>query len=68
MFFIAAASFSETFYGLKRIVLKNSEVKSNLDSRRRNLSLIILTVFPYLQRKIEILDAQVNDPNGVRID
>ncbi|XP_058800772.1 peroxisome assembly protein 12-A [Phymastichus coffea] len=59
-----SASFSETFYGLKRIVLRNSERQLNLDNRRRYLSLVILTAFPYLQRKIENLDTQINDPNA----
>ncbi|XP_014233988.1 peroxisome assembly protein 12 [Trichogramma pretiosum] len=48
-----SASFSETFYGLKRIVLKDSNVQLNLDKKRLNTSLIILVIFPYLQKKID---------------
>ena len=63
--YITAASFSETFYGLKRVTVKDSKVKLNLDNRRLNLSLIILVVFPYLQRKIENWENQSHDLNRV---
>ncbi|OXU25299.1 hypothetical protein TSAR_005309 [Trichomalopsis sarcophagae] len=58
-----SASFSETFYGLKRIVLKDSKVQLNLDKKRLNFSLIILVVFPYLQKKIENWENQNLDLN-----
>ncbi|XP_014210519.1 peroxisome assembly protein 12 [Copidosoma floridanum] len=51
-----SASFSETFYGLKRVVLRNSDIPSKLDKKRLNVSLIILVIFPYLQRKLENWD------------
>ncbi|KAJ8667824.1 hypothetical protein QAD02_009487 [Eretmocerus hayati] len=56
-----SASFSETFYGLKRILFKESQIISDLDSKHLKLSLIILALLPYLQRKIKKLESQTNE-------
>ncbi|XP_011501431.1 PREDICTED: peroxisome assembly protein 12 [Ceratosolen solmsi marchali] len=50
-----SASFSETFYGLKRIALTDSKGTAKLSNKQLKLSLIILVVLPYFQRKIEDL-------------
>lgn len=48
----SAASFSETFYGLKRIAVVDSELKEKLTHKQRVLSFVLLVVLPYLQNKL----------------
>ncbi|CAH0548690.1 unnamed protein product [Brassicogethes aeneus] len=43
------SSFSENFYGLKRVTLSNSK----LSEQNKNLSLAVLVILPYLKRKLE---------------
>ncbi|XP_023029936.1 peroxisomal biogenesis factor 12 isoform X2 [Leptinotarsa decemlineata] len=43
------ASFSENFYGLKRV----SRSHSNLSKKQREYSLIFLVILPYFKRKVE---------------
>ncbi|XP_012279890.1 peroxisome assembly protein 12 isoform X2 [Orussus abietinus] len=50
-----SASFSETFYGLKRINLTNSKIQKKLSERQERLTLILLVLFPYLWEKISYL-------------
>ncbi|XP_011145692.1 peroxisome assembly protein 12 [Harpegnathos saltator] len=47
-----SASFSETFYGLKRIAVVDSKLKENLSRKQRVLSLISLVLLPYLKNKL----------------
>jgi hypothetical protein len=48
----SAASFSESFYGLKRIAVVDSKFKSNLSNKQQLLSLILIAAFPYLKNKL----------------
>lgn len=48
-----AASFSETFYGLKRINSSNSTINGKLSKKQRKLSLILLILYPYIQSKVQ---------------
>lgn len=47
--FFSDASFSENFYGLKRI-LENGH---KLHTHHKNLSLIFIIILPYLKKKID---------------
>ena len=47
-----SASFSETFYGLKRIAVTDSKLKSKLSKEQEKLSLILIVLFPYLKNKL----------------
>lgn len=47
-----AASFAETFYGLKRIAVVDSGLNEKLTRKQRMLSLILLVVLPYLKNKL----------------
>jgi len=47
-----AASFSESFYGLKRIAVVDSKFKGNLSDKQQLLSLILIAAFPYLKNKL----------------
>ncbi|KAH0953524.1 hypothetical protein HN011_010503 [Eciton burchellii] len=47
-----SASFSESFYGLKRIAVVDSKFKSNLSNKQQLLSLILIAAFPYLKNKL----------------
>ncbi|CAK9818310.1 Peroxisome assembly protein 12 [Anthophora plagiata] len=47
-----SASFSETFYSLKRISVVNSKVKLKLSNEQKNLSIILLVLFPYMRNKL----------------
>ncbi|KAK0183106.1 hypothetical protein PV327_001176 [Microctonus hyperodae] len=47
------ASFSETFYGLKRINPSNSTINCKLSEKQRKLSLILLVLYPYIQSKVQ---------------
>ncbi|XP_014488016.1 PREDICTED: peroxisome assembly protein 12 [Dinoponera quadriceps] len=47
-----SASFSETFYGLKRIAVVDSKLEGNLSRRQQMLSLISLVMLPYLKNKL----------------
>ncbi|XP_011635251.1 peroxisome assembly protein 12 [Pogonomyrmex barbatus] len=47
-----SASFSETFYGLKRVTVHNSKLKERLTSKKQMLSLILIVTFPYLKNKL----------------
>lgn len=53
--YIPAASFSETFYGLKRITIVDSKIKSKLSNKQKHLSLILTVVFPYIKNKLSQL-------------
>lgn len=44
------ASFSENFYGLKRVTLNSTKP---LSETQRQLSLLMLTVLPYFKRKLQ---------------
>ncbi|XP_043270881.1 peroxisome assembly protein 12 [Venturia canescens] len=46
-------SFSETFYGLRRIVVLSSGVGENLSWKRQKLSILLLILDPYLRAKAE---------------
>ncbi|XP_032674424.1 peroxisome assembly protein 12 isoform X2 [Odontomachus brunneus] len=66
-----SASFSETFYGLKRIVVVNSEtsqseLKEKLSRKQKILSLISLALLPYLKTKLAqlILKYQFEEADG----
>lgn len=50
-----SASFSETFYGLKRLAIDDSKVQQNLSKARERLSLIFLVLYPYLKGKLHDL-------------
>ncbi|KYM90346.1 Peroxisome assembly protein 12 [Atta colombica] len=49
------ASFSETFYGLKRVTIINSKtgLQEKLSHKQQILSLIIIVTFPYLKNKLK---------------
>jgi len=48
-----AASFSESFYGLKRIALLNNSVRSSLSWKQEKLAVLLLIAYPYLRAKAE---------------
>ncbi|OAD52507.1 Peroxisome assembly protein 12 [Eufriesea mexicana] len=50
-----SASFSEAFYGLKRITIIDSKVKCSLSNKQRNLSLMLSLLFPYIKSKLSQL-------------
>ncbi|XP_017888589.1 peroxisome assembly protein 12 [Ceratina calcarata] len=50
-----SASFSEAFYGLKRVVATDSKVKRNLSNEQKKLSLILIVLFPYVRSKLSQL-------------
>ncbi|XP_043262164.1 peroxisome assembly protein 12 [Colletes gigas] len=50
-----SASFSEAFYGLKRVGIINSKIKNNLSNRQKTLSLTLIVLFPYLKNKLSNL-------------
>ncbi|XP_015430441.1 PREDICTED: peroxisome assembly protein 12 [Dufourea novaeangliae] len=47
-----SASFSEAFYGLKRIAIIDSKIRQKLPKKRAKLSLVLLVLFPYLKSKL----------------
>lgn len=52
---ILAASFSETFYSLKRITIVNSKIKCELSNKQKKLSLMLTVLFPYIKIKLSQL-------------
>lgn len=54
----SAASFSETFYGLKRVAVVDSKLKRNLSYKQQILSLILIVIFPYLKNKLAQLSSK----------
>lgn len=52
---ILAASFSETFYSLKRITIVNSKIKCELSNKQRKFSLMLTVLFPYIKIKLSQL-------------
>ncbi|XP_012054593.1 PREDICTED: peroxisome assembly protein 12 [Atta cephalotes] len=54
------ASFSETFYGLKRVTIINSKtgLQEKLSHKQQILSLIIIVTFPYLKNKLVQLSSK----------
>lgn len=50
-----SASFSETFYGLKRIAVDDSKVQQTLSKSQERLSLLLLVLYPYLKSKLHDL-------------
>ncbi|KAK2578931.1 hypothetical protein KPH14_011137 [Odynerus spinipes] len=50
-----SASFSETFYGLKRVALVNGKLDEQLSKKQKYLSLIFLVLIPYLREKLSKL-------------
>ncbi|XP_003403196.3 peroxisome assembly protein 12 isoform X2 [Bombus terrestris] len=50
-----SASFSETFYGLKRITVVDSKIRSKLSNKQKHLSLILTVIFPYIKNKLSQL-------------
>lgn len=50
-----SASFSEKFYGLKRVSLIFPNTVTNLSTKQKSASLILLVLFPYLNKKIDSL-------------
>ncbi|XP_076180077.1 peroxisomal biogenesis factor 12 isoform X2 [Ptiloglossa arizonensis] len=50
-----SASFSEVFYGLKRIGITNFKVRHNLSKKQEKLSLVLMVLFPYLKNKLSEL-------------
>lgn len=54
----SAASFSETFYGLKRVAVVDSKLKRNLSYKQQILSLILIVIFPYLKNKLAQLSSR----------
>lgn len=48
----SAASFSETFYGLKRVAVIDSKLKEKLSRKQQLLSLILIVTLPYLKNKL----------------
>ncbi|KAG5309355.1 PEX12 protein, partial [Acromyrmex insinuator] len=54
------ASFSETFYGLKRVTIINSKtgLQKKLSHKQQILSLIIIVTFPYLKNKLVQLSSK----------
>ncbi|XP_024879952.1 peroxisome assembly protein 12 [Temnothorax curvispinosus] len=53
-----SASFSETFYGLKRVTVVNSTLKEKLTYKQQILSLILIVTFPYLKNKLAQLSTR----------
>ncbi|XP_012222534.1 peroxisome assembly protein 12-A [Linepithema humile] len=47
-----SASFSETFYGLKRVAVIDSKLKGKLPYKQHLLSLILIVALPYLKNKL----------------
>lgn len=47
-----SASFSETFYGLKRISLINGKFDEQLSKKQKYFSLIFLVLIPYIREKL----------------
>ncbi|XP_051161041.1 peroxisome assembly protein 12-like [Leptopilina boulardi] len=62
-----SASFSEKFYGLKRVSLKNSNTITKLSKNQKQASLILLILFPYLNKKLDALrkkySLELSSPN-----
>lgn len=58
VFFTTAASFSETFYDLKRVSVHKSKLQEKLSHKQQVLSLIIIVAFPYLKTKLEQLSSK----------
>lgn len=54
----SAATFSETFYGLKRVAVIDSKLKGNLSHKQQVLSLILIVIFPYLKNKLAQLSSK----------
>lgn len=54
----SAATFSETFYGLKRVAVVDSKLKGNLSYKQQILSLILIVIFPYLKNKLAQLNSR----------
>lgn len=50
-----SASFSEKFYGLKRVSLRDPNTITNLSKSQKNASLILLVLFPYLNKKLDVV-------------
>ncbi|XP_012340453.1 LOW QUALITY PROTEIN: peroxisome assembly protein 12 [Apis florea] len=50
-----SASFSETFYSLKRITIVNSKIKCELSNKQKKLSLMLTVLFPYIKIKLSQL-------------
>ncbi|XP_054009741.1 peroxisome assembly protein 12 [Hylaeus anthracinus] len=50
-----SATFSEAFYGLKRVGITNSKVGTNLSKNQQKLSLLLVVLFPYLKSKFSEL-------------
>lgn len=53
-----SASFSETFYGLKRVAVVDSQLKGNLSHKQQIVSLILIVIFPYLKNKLAQLSSR----------
>jgi len=55
-FYLTGASFSETFYGLRRVpmnVLSDPAKSDKLSPTQLTASLLLLTLFPYLRAKLK---------------
>lgn len=67
---ILAASFAESFYGLRRIPLKPQTFDHghHLPKKQERLSLFFLIVFPYIRRKMDLLAEQfkLDEMDGVQ--
>ncbi|XP_076758183.1 peroxisomal biogenesis factor 12 isoform X2 [Xylocopa sonorina] len=50
-----SASFSEAFYGLKRIAVIDSKVERDLSKEQKKLSLMLIVLFPYIKNKLSRL-------------
>ncbi|XP_033217729.1 peroxisome assembly protein 12 [Belonocnema kinseyi] len=55
------ASFSEKFYGLKRVAVTDTNTTSILSRKQKIASLILLVLFPYINRKLEALKREYTD-------
>ncbi|XP_011707998.1 PREDICTED: peroxisome assembly protein 12 isoform X2 [Wasmannia auropunctata] len=53
-----SASFSETFYGLKRVTVVNSKLQEELSHKQQILSLILIVILPYLKNKLMQLNSK----------
>lgn len=53
--YVTAASFSETFYGLKRISLVDKKFHDQLSTKQKYLSLLFLVLLPYFREKLSKL-------------
>ncbi|XP_030648636.1 peroxisome assembly protein 12 [Chanos chanos] len=64
-----SASFSENFYGLKRVVSSDSKRPAHLGLRRKQhwRSLILLSLLPYLRTKLEKVLARQRDEDDFSI-